>query len=260
MRLPSVINLLTGTLVLAGGPGAPSNTKSAPTGPDKLAQCGCSPITDKMAECQVPTRGTVNEFRDCVCIPNDQPGAWYGHIHNCRACLWADNGDDDNAQTFFDNLASVISQLSVSCTNPGGGVFSDGLRMCASNAMFEACASLNGGRESWASFERDGEVSNATFFLNVEGRPNQETSVTSSSSSAGATLAPSGISSSSAPDSGITAPTQAPTGTGTGTDAPSTATTTTTTTSSARVLIHPESQLGGLVALLAAFSMGALWL
>ncbi|KAM7211382.1 hypothetical protein V8F06_013233 [Rhypophila decipiens] len=258
MRIPSLIHLLTGTtLVLAGGPGGPSNTKSAPAGPDKLAQCGCSPITDKMAECQAPVTGTVNEFRDCVCLSNDQPGAWYGYIHNCRACLWSDNGDDENAETFFDNLASVISQLMVSCTNPGGGVFSDGLRMCASNAMFEACASLNGGRESWASFERDGEVSNATFFLNIDGQsPDSGSSVASSSSSAGATLAPSnGISSSPAP-------TQAPTGTGTGTgtDASSTATATTTTTSSARVLIHPESQLGGLVALLAAFSMGALWL
>ncbi|KAK4213195.1 hypothetical protein QBC37DRAFT_423514 [Rhypophila decipiens] len=255
MRVPSLIHLLlTGTLVLAGGPGGPSNAKSAPAGPDKLAQCGCSPITDKMAECQAPVTGTVNEFRDCVCLSNDKPGAWYGYIHNCRACLWADNGDDDNAQTFFDNLASVISQLMVSCTNPGGGVFSDGLRMCASNSMFEACASLNGGRESWASFERDGEVSNATFFLNIDGQsPDSGSSITSSSSSAaGATLAPSsGISSS-------LAPTQAPTGTGIGTDASSTATT--TTTSSARVLIHAESQLGGLVALLAAFSMGALWL
>ncbi|KAM7191287.1 hypothetical protein V8F20_009342 [Naviculisporaceae sp. PSN 640] len=232
MRVTRLIPFLIGTTLAV---------KSAPAGPDKLSQCGCSPITDKMAQCQ-SVKGVDDNIRECLCIPKDDPDSpWYGGIRDCRICLEADNDDDND--TFFHNLSGAISQLSVSCSFEGGSIVSDGASICERNDMFELCLSLNAGRSSWASFRSEGKSTNATFLLNID-----------AADSGSSTSSPS----SSSPDAGITAPTQPATGTGTATY--STATVTSTTTSSARVLLHPQTRVGGLVALLAAFSISALGL
>lgn len=256
--------------VLAGGPGGPSNTKSAPAGPDKLSQCGCGPITDKMAQCQ-SVKGINDHIRDCVCIPNDQPDGWYGYLHSCRACLRSDNGDDDAAQTFFGNLASTITQLFVSCTEIGGGVVSDGTSICASNAMFEACAALNAGRDSWASFERDGETSNGTYSLNVDvaggkgdgGDDDDDKTESSSSSRLIPTSLPSATQSSSptkltSSSAEITPPAQ--TGIGSGTVNANPTSTSVANLSYTILTVSPDSYMGAIVAVIAAFTAGLAWL
>ncbi|KAM7193050.1 hypothetical protein V8F20_008566 [Naviculisporaceae sp. PSN 640] len=253
MRPIATLHLLaTAGLAIAGGPGGPSKIPSAPAGPDKLDLCGCSPITNKMAECQ-SVKGVNDNIRDCVCIPNDQPDSWYGHIHNCGACLNYDN-DDDAAEDFFGNLGSTISQLFVSCTVNGGGVVSDGRSICASNAMFEACAALNSGRDSWSSFERDGETSNATYFVNIDAalQGGDETEISSSPSSS---ITPRSTASGSSLPTGAetTSPVQ------TGTSTPATSTPTSTTSSSAILTVHSDSRMAGIIALLAALTVGAVW-
>lgn len=162
--ITAVALLAAPTIVLAGGPGQPSKIPDVPDGPDKVTLCDtqCGPITAVMLKCQ---RAGNNDVRKCACIPNSEPGAWYGYIHNCRSCL-SDNSDSD----FFNAMSSTLSQLMVSCTNAGGSVSSDGSQICAGNAMFEACTALrDNSTNSWASYEvfRDDKKINATFVLNL---------------------------------------------------------------------------------------------
>ncbi|KAK4226710.1 hypothetical protein QBC38DRAFT_365760 [Podospora fimiseda] len=152
-------------VVLAGGPGQPSANKipEVADGPDKVTLCTpCDAITAVMLKCQ---RSNNNDVRKCACIPNSEPGAWYGWIHNCRACL--SNGNNE----FFTTMSSTLSQLMVSCTNAGGSVTSDGTQICAGNAMFEACTALrDNSTESWATYENYKDKTgkgNTTFVLNL---------------------------------------------------------------------------------------------
>ena len=136
-------------------------------GPNKLDECtSCVPIYTAMVKCQKIKRpgGIGKEITDCICIPNSKDDAWYGYIHKCRDCLVSGNSD------FFNNLASMMTQLLTSCTNAGGNVVSDGESICASNAMWNECASLKNGGESWASFVRfsdSSQNSNATQVLSL---------------------------------------------------------------------------------------------
>ncbi|KAK4465824.1 hypothetical protein QBC42DRAFT_260486 [Cladorrhinum samala] len=180
--ITAVALLAAPTIVLAGGPGQPSKIPDVSDGPDKVTLCGtqCDPITAVMLKCQ---RAGNNDVRKCACIPNSEPGAWYGYIHNCRSCL-SDNSDSD----FFDAMSSTLSQLMVSCTNAGGSVSSDGSQICAGNAMFEACTALrDNSTNSWASYESfrdDKEKTNTTFVLNLDDpyKPKPAASASASSS------------------------------------------------------------------------------
>ncbi|KAK0737253.1 hypothetical protein B0T21DRAFT_286126 [Apiosordaria backusii] len=166
--------LLPNPGVLARGPPG-SGPPSAEDGPDKLEKCGCTKIANAILKCQsidwMKTK-SQKEIRDCVCISNeDRENAWYGYIHNCRACLSPGSYDIND---FFDNFSRTLSQLSVSCTNAGGGVTADGNSICASNYYFEGCASLKpSGKDSWASYEvfgRNGDEAqkgNGTRALNL---------------------------------------------------------------------------------------------
>ncbi|KAK4169932.1 hypothetical protein QBC43DRAFT_306857 [Cladorrhinum sp. PSN259] len=152
------------TVVLGGGPGQPSKIPDVSDGPDKVTLCTpCDPITAVMLKCQ---RSNNNDVRKCACIPNSEAGAWYGYIHNCRACL-----SDNSAEDFFDSMSSTLSQLMVSCTNAGGSVTSDGQSICAGNAMFESCTALrDNSTSSWATYESFKEKTgpaNSTFVLNL---------------------------------------------------------------------------------------------
>ncbi len=141
-----------------------SGTKSAPDGPSKLDDCGCWPIYQKMLTCQ-KLKGTNSGIKSCVCIPN--PDGWYTSLNGCRACLSPGSLDDSD---FFDNLSRTITQLFVSCTEVGGGIVSDGESICASNAMYEACAALKtGGQASWASYEifASGKGGNGSYVLDI---------------------------------------------------------------------------------------------
>ncbi|KAK4196028.1 hypothetical protein QBC40DRAFT_287987 [Triangularia verruculosa] len=172
--LATVALLLPNTGVLARGPPG-SGPPSAEDGPDKLEKCGCTKIANAIMKCQnidwMKTK-SQKEIRDCVCIPNsDRENAWYGYIHNCRACLSPGSYDIND---FFDNFSRTLSQLMVSCTNAGGGVTADGNSICASNYYFEGCASLKpSSRDSWASYEvfgRNGDEAqkgNGTRTLNL---------------------------------------------------------------------------------------------
>ncbi|KAK4638841.1 hypothetical protein QC761_704020 [Podospora bellae-mahoneyi] len=144
--------LLTGLGVFARGP-PPLQQRMDPTS-DKLEQCGCTKIANAIMKCQgIDWKNTMSdkETRDCVCISNeDRENAWYGYIHNCRACLSPGSYDIND---FFDNFSRTFSQLLVSCTNAGGGVTADGSSICASNYYFEGCVSLKPNGNSWASYE-----------------------------------------------------------------------------------------------------------
>ncbi|KAK3901707.1 hypothetical protein C8A05DRAFT_16138 [Staphylotrichum tortipilum] len=181
---PSLRLLVVGALLVAV-PSASAATQTAEDGPNKLDDCtSCGPIYKTMAKCQTIKRpgGIGDEITDCVCVPN--PDGWYPYIHQCRDCL--SSADND----FFNNLASMMTQLLTSCTNAGGNVVSDGESICASNAMWELCASLKDGEDSgalsWASFERFSDHSrdsNVTQLLHLEGAGSVGTSGSSSSSS-----------------------------------------------------------------------------
>ncbi|KAK3321670.1 hypothetical protein B0H66DRAFT_552412 [Apodospora peruviana] len=247
MHLPTLVTLLAASAgpALAGGPGQPNpNLKSAPDGPDKLELCGCAPIYKKMVECQPTKQG----IRDCVCIENGNPGAWYGYIHNCRACLTSDN--DDANEDFFDNLSSAMTQLLVSCTENGGGVVSDGTSICASNAMFEACASLREGKPSWASFERDGTVSNGTFSLNIDepGQPAETSSGDGDSVSSTTTTSSPSSTSGSSSTGPITSATSGSSPSGTGASGPATTTTSVPASAMGLVASGPRVLMGAAVA------------
>jgi len=181
---PSLRLLVVGALLVAV-PSASAATQTAEDGPNKLDDCtSCGPIYKTMAKCQTIKRpgGIGDEITDCVCVPN--PDGWYPYIHQCRDCL--SSADND----FFNNLASMMTQLLTSCTNAGGNVISDGESICASNAMWELCASLKDGEDngalSWASFERfkdHSSDSNVTQLLYLEGAGSGSSGSGSSSSS-----------------------------------------------------------------------------
>ncbi|KAM0415762.1 hypothetical protein ACHAPT_013267 [Fusarium lateritium] len=158
---------LAALVALAGfslaNPNGWSKTKEAPDSPTKLDDCGCRPIYQAMLRCQ-ELKGPNADTRECVCIEN--PDGWYPSMDGCRMCLTS--GSDDE---FFDNMARLVTQLFVSCTNAGGGVTSDGESICASNSYREACVHLGtGGQPSWASFEEfeskaDG---NSSYVLDID--------------------------------------------------------------------------------------------
>jgi hypothetical protein len=138
-----------------------SKTKEAEDSPSKLDDCGCWPIYQAMLKCQ-KLKWPEEEAEDCICIPN--PDGWYGSMDGCRTCL-SSNTDED----FFDNMAKLVTQLFVSCTNAGGAVYSDGNSICASNSYREACVSLGtDGKPSWASFEEGDTTGNGTYILDIE--------------------------------------------------------------------------------------------
>ncbi|GAB1315569.1 hypothetical protein MFIFM68171_05779 [Madurella fahalii] len=202
----------------------PHSASAAGIGSNMLDECPCGPIYKTMVRCQKirPPEGLGDGITDCICVPN--PDGWYPYIHNCRACL---SGND-----FFDNLSGMMTQLLTSCTEAGGNVVSDGESICASNAMWEYCASLKDGSDgqpSWASFERfsdAGDNSNATQLLSFE-EPPQESGTSSE------TPQESGTSSETAASETMTA-TSTATGTGTlSTTTASQGTATTSTPSSA---------------------------
>src|SRR5687767_11646754 len=115
-------------------------------GPNMLNECPCDAVYTAMVKCQSAGNNAV---RDCVCIPN--PHGWYPWVPNCRACL---SGND-----FFTNLGNTMTQLLTSCTQPGGGITSDGKKICASNSGFEYCVSFKDGsrgQSSWSSFVKFG--------------------------------------------------------------------------------------------------------
>ena len=157
-------------------------------GPNKLDDCQCGPIYKAITKCETIKRpgGIGDEIKQCICIPNSEPDAWYGWLSKCTTCL----GNGAPPDSFYANLATMITQLFTSCTNPGGNVFSDGQSVCATNAMWSLCTSLKDGSKgtpSWASFERSqsqGDNSNATQILNI--KDFFETTTTSSSSSSSA--------------------------------------------------------------------------
>lgn len=254
MKIIAIIPLLLSS-VFAGGPGGPSNTKTAVEGPDKLEKCGCWPIYTKMVECQT-VKGVNENIRDCVCVPN--PDGWYPSIHGCRACLSADN-ESEEGQLFFTSMSSVITQLMVSCTENGGGVVSDGHSICASRYQFEACAALNEGRDSWASIDRNGEITNGTFFLNIDDGKDDDDheDMDHGASFSGAT---SSISTSVPSPSGSTGPITSASESTSASGTQAAPTSTSTSTSSAIRLAVSGSHIGGLVALAGAFTMGAMLL
>ena len=232
---PSLRHLVVGALLVAV-PSASAATLVAEDGPNKLDDCtSCGPIYKTMVKCQTIKRpgGIGSEIKNCICVPN--PDGWYGYIHQCRDCLSSPDND------FFNNLASMITQLFTSCTNAGGNVVSDGESICASNAMWDLCASLKDGGDngalSWASFERFSDHSsdsNVTPLLHLEGGGSGSAGSSSSSSSrktTATTAAATGTSTDAAEsDSGSTSTTSdAASGTaaatGTGSQAPSASTT-----------------------------------
>jgi len=237
-------------------------------GPNKLKECTyCEPIYMTMVKCQAIKRpgGIGKEITNCICVPN--PDGWYGYLHKCRDCL---SGND-----FFDNLSSMITQLFTSCTNAGGNVVSDGQSICASNAMWNLCASLNDGSDgtlSWASFKRfsdPSQNSNATQLLYIDAPKGSATGVASATSKTRATTAATetgGQESSATTDSssatGATLtnlPTITPSsGTSAGSD-PRTATTDSrpaaSTTSSSAGGLSGEPQTGYVLGLLAAAAL-----
>ncbi|PCD34539.1 hypothetical protein FGRA07_08857 [Fusarium graminearum] len=138
-----------------------SKTKEAEDSPSKLDDCGCWPIYQAMLKCQ-KLKFPEESAEDCVCIPN--PDGWYGSMDGCRTCLSSNTNED-----FFDNMAKLVTQLFVSCTNAGGAVYSDGNSICASNSFREACVSLGtDGKPSWASFEQGDVSGNGTYVLDIE--------------------------------------------------------------------------------------------
>ncbi|KAG8671991.1 hypothetical protein FPOAC2_05356 [Fusarium poae] len=138
-----------------------SKTKEAEDSPSKLDDCGCWPIYQAMLKCQ-KLKFPEQSAEDCVCIPN--PDGWYGSMDGCRTCLSSNTNED-----FFDNMAKLVTQLFVSCTNAGGAVYSDGNSICASNSYREACVSLGtDGKASWASFEQGDTTGNGTYVLDIE--------------------------------------------------------------------------------------------
>lgn len=236
-----------------------STARNVPDGPDKLAECtSCEPISKAMVKCQKIEKpgGVGDEIKNCICIPNSNPDAWYGYIHKCRDCLSPGNNE------FYGNLASMITQLFTSCTNAGGNVFSDGNSICATNAMWSICASLKDGSDgelSWASFERfsdPSQNSNATQILNIEVPKDSESSTTSSikstashASTGATTAATENGSPSQAP---ATATTDSPGATTTTTDTPS-STASPTTNPAARLNQRPQA--GYAVGMLAAVGL-----
>ncbi|KAK4171594.1 hypothetical protein QBC36DRAFT_339663 [Triangularia setosa] len=207
MQLLAVV-LIPGLGVLSRGPPG-SGPPSAEDSPDKLEKCGCTKIANAIMKCQgidwMKTK-SQKEIRDCVCISNeDRDNAWYGYIHNCRACLSPGSYDIND---FFDNFSRTLSQLSVSCTNAGGGVTADGNSICASNYYFEGCASLKpSGKDSWASYEvfgRNGaeaQKGNGTRALNLVNPNGDDTDSDSDDEERSVTT------SSATPTSSISAPT-----------------------------------------------------
>ncbi|SPQ23842.1 09c7217e-de05-4346-93f9-91906a78137b [Thermothielavioides terrestris] len=173
-----------------------SSPKSAPDGPHKLDDCGCTPIYQKMLTCQ-KLKSFDDAIRDCICIPN--PDGWYGWLDSCRDCLSPGSLEDDD---FFDNLSRTMTQLLVSCTEVGGGIKSDGESICASNAYFQACAALKtGGQPSWASYEMfasgegfvSGEGGNGTYVLDIsesQGASSADSTSTTDAAAPAATTAP----------------------------------------------------------------------
>jgi hypothetical protein len=135
--------------------------------PSMLDTCtACPRIYTAMVKCQKIKRpgGIGSEIKNCICVPN--PDGWYGYLLKCRDCLTGSN-------TFYNNLAGMMTQLLTSCTEAGGNVISNGESICASNAMWQECASLKDGANgelSWASFERfsdPSQNSNATQILSL---------------------------------------------------------------------------------------------
>ncbi|RSL45124.1 hypothetical protein CEP54_014398 [Fusarium duplospermum] len=158
---------LAALVALAGftfaNPNGWSKTKEAADSPTKLDDCGCWPIYQAMLRCQ-KLRGPNADTRECVCIPN--PDGWYPSMDGCRMCL-----SSGSEAEFFDNMARLVTQLFVSCTNAGGGITSDGVSICASNYYREACVSLGtGGRASWASFEEfeSDTKGNSSYVLDID--------------------------------------------------------------------------------------------
>ncbi|RGP59490.1 hypothetical protein FSPOR_11247 [Fusarium sporotrichioides] len=162
-----------------------SKTKEAEDSPSKLDDCGCWPIYQAMLKCQ-KLKFPEESAEDCVCIPN--PDGWYGSMDGCRTCLSSNTNED-----FFDNMAKLVTQLFVSCTNAGGAVYSDGNSICASNSYREACVSLGtDGKASWASFEQGDTTGNGTYVLDIEeygAKKDSSTSVTTAKTAAKTTAA-----------------------------------------------------------------------
>ncbi|KAF4457935.1 hypothetical protein F53441_288 [Fusarium austroafricanum] len=230
----------------SASPNGWSKTKEAPDSPSKLEDCGCSKISDAILKCQ-KLKVTENTD-DCVCMDNSNPDGWYGYMDGCRNCL-SGSGDEE----FFDNVAKLVTQLFVSCTNAGGGVRSNGHSLCASNAYREACLSLGvNGKPSWASYEvfQEKVVGNATYTLDLKGPEEKSTIVKSTASKT--TVA--------------TAATDASTGTSTATttasdDASATGTAVTVTTPTSSSAAAPGGSRAGLLesALVAAILKIALF-
>jgi hypothetical protein len=260
--------LLLPDAALANGRG--SSYKSAADGPDKLDECGCWPIYQKMLTCQ-KIKGVNAGIRECVCVPN--PDGWYTSMDGCRTCLLSSAStaaDSDN--NFFDNLSRTVTQLFVSCTNAGGGVVSDGGSICASNSMFRACAGLrekSSGQASWASIEvfakdgTEGTKGNGTQVLNIaeyqDGEGDDATSTATTRAVSGTSTA--------ATETATTATTAVPNITGspsitpittTATESsPSQSATTTTTSSSAMGRLGSASLIGSITGLAVAVGLGA---
>ncbi|KAK4148421.1 hypothetical protein C8A00DRAFT_19743 [Chaetomidium leptoderma] len=221
-------------------------------GPNKLDECtACGPIYKTMAKCQQIKRpgGVGKEIMECICVPN--PDGWYPYIHQCRDCLSPGNND------FFGNLASMMTQLLTSCTNPGGNVFSDGESICATNAMWSLCASLkdgsgSDGELSWASFDKSSDPSqnsNATQLLNIR-VPNLESSTSSESAASKTTATTAALNPATTAAASETTTTTA--ATGTGSQAPSTASQSTTATDnpSSAACLRDGSQAGYVMGML----------
>src|SRR5690554_541547 len=110
MRLSiTFLTLASASSALANGWSRQTESEDSPS---KLDDCGCWPVYQTMLKCQkIPrNQSTEKDIRDCLCIPN--PDGWYGGIIQCRSCV----GSSD---PFFDNLASTMSQMFVSCTEIG---------------------------------------------------------------------------------------------------------------------------------------------
>ena len=169
---------------------------------------------------------------------------------------------EEEGDLFFGGLSSVISQLKVSCTINGGNVISDGNSICATAYQYAACASLNEGRDSWASVENGDDITNGTFFLNIDdGKDHDEHKDMDHSTSSGGAILSASTSATSPSGSSTDGPiTSATEGTSpTGTEA-ATSSTSTSATSSAIRAVASGSGVGGLVALAAAFGMGIMLL
>ncbi|UPL03074.1 hypothetical protein LCI18_014008 [Fusarium solani-melongenae] len=168
----------------SANPNGWSKTKEAADSPTKLDDCGCWPIYQAMLRCQ-KLKGPNANTRECVCIPN--PDGWYPSMDGCRMCL-----SSGSEHEFFDNMAGLVTQLFVSCTNAGGGVTSDGVSICASNYYHEACVSLGtGGRASWASFEEfeSDTKGNSSYVLDIDEYGADEDTSTSTKSTTAKTTA-----------------------------------------------------------------------